>query len=247
MSRAFTIPFVVLYKIWFLLYFVITMVLFYPFFYVLLSNSKWFGKAFWLKGIWAHVLCFGGGIIYQVKYETNLDRNKTYIFCCNHTSYIDIILSYCIISNYFVFMGKRELAKVPLFNIFFKKMNILVDRKSITDAHKAFKRAGEEIDKGNSVIIFPEGTISKDAPKMKPFKNGAFKLAIEKQIEIVPITFVNVYKRLQDTPFLQGQAGPGITKIVVHKPVSTIGYKEENSDELKQKIKSIIESGFNKN
>lgn len=143
-------------------------------------------------------------------------------------------------------MGKRELAKVPLFNIFFKKMNILVDRKSITDAHKAFKRAGDEIDKGNSVIIFPEGTISREAPKMKPFKNGAFKLAVEKQIEIVPITFVNVYKRLQDTPFLQGKAGPGITKIVIHKPVSTVGYTDENIDELKQKIKTIIESGLTK-
>jgi len=238
-------PFVVIYKIWFLLYFVVTLTLFFPFFYILLSREKWFYKAFALKKVWANVLCVGGGIFYKKTFLEKLNANVTYVFCCNHTSYIDIILSYCVIDNYFVFMGKKELAKVPLFNIFFKKMNILVDRKSIKDAHKAFVRAGEEIDKKHSVIIFPEGTISKDVPKMKPFKNGAFKLAIDKQIPIVPITFVDVWKRLQDKAFLQGKAGPGFTKIIVHKPIETIGLNDSNIEELKTKIRLIIESGFN--
>jgi 1-acyl-sn-glycerol-3-phosphate acyltransferase len=244
MIKKLLLQFSILYKIWFLLYFIVTLIIFFPFFYLLLSNEKFFPKAFALKKIWANVLCIGAGIIYKTKYNMVLDKNKTYIFCCNHTSYVDIIITYCIIDNYFVFMGKRELGNVPLFLIFFKKMNILVDRKSITDAHKAFVRAGEEIDKGNSIIIFPEGTISREAPKMRPFKNGAFKLAIEKQIDIVPITFINVWKRLKDTPFLQGTAGPGITNIVLHKSVSTVGLTNLDVDSLKNKVKEIIQTAL---
>jgi 1-acyl-sn-glycerol-3-phosphate acyltransferase len=218
------------------------MALLYPFFRILLSRKIWFPKVFKLKKIWAHLLCIGGGVVYVVSYEEELDPNKTYVFCCNHTSYYDIILSYCIIDNYFVFMGKKELEKVPLFNIFFKEMNILVDRKSITDAHKAFKRAGDELDANNSIIIFPEGTISRDAPKMRVFKNGAFKLAIDKQVEIVPITFKNVWNRLQDRPFLQGKAGPGKVDVFVHKPIPTIGMNETNLEELKLKVRNCIET-----
>jgi len=244
MFKTLLIPFIVLYKIWFLLYFIVTMILFFPLFYILLSTEKWFSKAFALKKVWANVLCFGAGVIYKTRYDYVPTKNKTYILCCNHTSYVDIILSYCIIDNYFVFMGKKELSKVPLFKIFFKKMNILVDRKSITDSHKAFMRAGIEIDKGHSVIIFPEGTISREAPKMRPFKNGAFKLAIEKQIEILPITFVNVWKRLQDRPFFKGIAGPGITHIVVHKPISTIGLQYDDVETLKNRVKEVIQSSI---
>ena len=138
-------------------------------------------------------------------------------------------------------MGKKELEKVPLFNIFFKEMNILVDRKTNTGSHKAFIRAGQELDKGNSVIIFPEGTISREAPKLRPFKNGAFRLAIDKQVEIVPITFINAWKRLQDMPFLQGKAGPGKVGIYIHKPITTEGLTENNQDELKQQVRNIIE------
>ena len=242
MSKYFFIPFAVIYKIWFLLYFVGTMVLLYPFFRILLSRKKWFPLVFKLKKFWAQLLCIGGGVMYEATYEAALDTNKKYIFCCNHSSYFDIILSYCVLENYFVFMGKKELEKVPLFNIFFKEMNILVDRKSNMGSHKAFMRAGLELDAGNSIIIFPEGTISREAPKLRPFKNGAFRLAIDKQVEIVPITYTNAWKRLQDMPFLQGKAGPGKVGVFVHAPISTVGLTEANQDELKQQVRNIIES-----
>lgn len=241
MKKYLPIPFAVLYKVWFLLYFVLTMVLLYPFFRVLLSRRAWYPYVFRLKKFWAQLLCIGGGVVYEATFEQELDPTKTYVFCCNHSSYYDIILSYCVLDHYFLFMGKKELEKVPLFNIFFKDMNILVDRKSNTGSHRAFMRAGQEIENGSSVIIFPEGTISRDAPKLKPFKNGAFRLAIDKQVEIVPITFIHAWKRLQDMPFLQGKAGPGKVKIVVHAPIPTIGLTEANQDELKQKVRNCID------
>lgn len=228
-----------LWKTWFLLWFVCTMVLFYPLFRILLSREDWFPVAFRLKKIWAHVLLLGAGIAYRVTYAEHLP-NKPYVFCPNHTSYLDIIISYCILPHYFVFMGKQELSKVPLFRIFFERMNILVNRKSAQDAHRAFIRAGAELQKGHSVVLFPEGTISREVPRMRPFKNGAFRLAIEQQVPLVPITFFNHYRLLRDAPYLQGICRPGLARIHVHSPIDTAGMGLDQMESLKERVKSIL-------
>lgn len=239
-------PIGVLWKVMFLLHFIITLIILYPLFYLLLTRKAWYGLAFKLKRFWAHVLIFPVGIFYTVDYRFKPEAGKTYVFCANHTSYIDIILSYCILEHYFVFMGKQELEKVPLFNVFFKDMNILVNRKSMTASYQAFQRAAQELKSGHSVILFPEGTISRRAPILKDFKSGAFRLAVDEQVEIVPITFENNWKFLQDKAFLQGNMRPGIARIVVHTPISTKGLTEKNVESLKQKVKEIIETPLKK-
>jgi len=178
--------------------------------------------------------------------KSEMDLNKLpqpCVFCANHTSYLDIIVSYIVIPNYFVYMAKQELDKAPLFRIFFKKMNILVDRKSKIGSHKAFVKAGEEIDKGHSVFLFPEGTISKDGI-LKPFKNGPFKLAIEKQIPIVPITFANNWTILQNGGFLKATGCPGVAKVVIHDAIETKGMTEENLVDLRTKVHEKITSSL---
>ena len=231
----------VLWKLFFILNFGICLIVFYPFFSVLLSQKKWFPKAFQLMKVQARFMLYIPGIRFWVQYEKPIDKDKTYVFCSNHTSYLDIILSYCAIPYYFVFMGKQELRKAPLFNIFFREMNILVDRKSKMGSHRAFVEAAKHIEEKRSVVIFPEGTISRDSPKLRPFKNGAFKLAIEKQVPIVPITFLNNWKLLQDRPLLQGLSRPGLACIVVHKPIETKGLTLEDLLTLKAQVENIIE------
>jgi 1-acyl-sn-glycerol-3-phosphate acyltransferase len=239
-------PFGVLWKVLFLLHFIITLALLYPLFYLFLSRKEWYKLAFKLKRFWAHLLVFPLGIFYRVDYRFKPIAGKTYVYCANHTSYIDIILSYCMLEHYFIFMGKQELEKVPLFNIFFKDMNILVNRKSITGSYQAFQRASQELKMGHSVILFPEGTISRRAPILKDFKSGAFRLAIDEQVEIVPITFENNWKFLQDKAFLQGNMRPGIAKMVIHQPISTKGLTEKDVETLKMQVKHIIEEPLKK-
>ena len=239
-------PIGVLWKVLFLLHFIITLLLLYPLFYVFLMRKAWYPMAFKLKRFWAHMLIFPVGIFYSVDYRFKPLPGKTYVFCANHTSYIDIILSYCIIAPYFVFMGKQELEKVPLFNLFFKDMNILVNRKSMTASYQAFRRAAQELKSGHSVILFPEGTISRKAPILKDFKSGAFRLAIDEQVEIIPITFENNWKFLEDKAFLQGNMRPGLARIVVHEPISTIGLSDKDVEILKLKVKQIIEGPLKK-
>ncbi len=234
----------VLWKMFFVLNFGITLILLYPIFFVLLSQKKWFPKAFLLMKFWARILLYIPGIRFKVHYETKLSANKTYVYCSNHSSYLDIILSYCAIPYYFVFMGKQELRNAPLFSIFFREMNILVDRKSNIGAHRALTAAAQKIDEGHSIVLFPEGTISREAPKLRAFKNGAFKLAIEKQVPIVPITFVNNWKLLQDRPFLQGSSRPGLALVEVHRPIPTKGMTLDDLLALKAQVENVIEKSL---
>jgi 1-acyl-sn-glycerol-3-phosphate acyltransferase len=137
----------------------------FPLFYVLLQKKKWFTKVFALKRFWAKLIIFNVGIRYKI-----IDLNKKplptrCVICPNHASFLDIVTTYIVCPGYFHFMGKAELKKVPLFNQFFDRMNILVDRGSIMGSHRAFTRAASDLDKGISISIFPEATI----PDCSPF------------------------------------------------------------------------------
>ena len=132
-------------------------------------------------------------------------------------------------------MGKSELRKAPLFGLLFKEMNIAVDRKSKSDGHRALGRVAEEIERGNSVYIFPEGTISNEGI-LKNFKNGAFKVAIDKQVPIVPVTYISNWKILQNGGFLKSYGSPGIARIIIHEPVSTVGMTDENLVPLRDQL-----------
>ena len=142
-------------------------------------------------------------------------------------------------------MGKVELLKAPLFSIFFKRMDIPVDRKSRMGSHRAFTQAGEKIDEGYSMVIYPEGTIA-ETGVLRPFKNGAFKLAIEKQVPIVPVANLNNWKLLQNGGFFKSFGRPGLARIVVGAPISTKGMTEENLVDLRNQVHAFIQGELDK-
>jgi 1-acyl-sn-glycerol-3-phosphate acyltransferase len=234
----------VLRKTWRFLFFlngVITFLFLYPVFYLLLKNENWFPKVFSLKRVWARLLINNVGIRCKVIRSPELRTTEPFIICPNHTSFLDIILTYIVIPRYFHFMGKAELKKVPFFNVFFDKMNILVDRGSIIASHRAFMRAGADLDKGISIAIFPEATIPASAPRLGRFKNGAFKLAIEKQVPIIPVVFIDNWHLLPDGIMRKTGGAPGISRVYIHDPVLTRGYTESDVDLLRKKVFDLIE------
>lgn len=236
-----------LWKLWFVLNFLMTLVLLYPIFLVLLSYEPWFGVAFRIMRFWGKWLCYGAGLFPDITYEKNAATiPQPCIFIANHSSYLDIILSCVAIPQYFVFVGKQELDKAPLFRIFFKRMHILVNRKSNVDSHRAYLRAGEKIDKGQSVLIFPEATISSNG-KLIPFKNGAFKLAIDKQVPIVPLVFFDNWKHLQNGGFLTSNGKPGRVRGRMLHAVHTKGMTNADLIPLREKLKDIIHKTLENN
>ncbi len=125
-------------------------------------------------------------------------------------------------------------------------MNILVNRQNPKGDLKAFKRMLEVIDNDYPLVIFPEGTISKNAPKMSDFKPGAMSIGIKKQIPILPVTFSTNWKRLQRSGFFKGKTGPGISEVIIHKPIETKGLLKKDSESLSINLQNIIEGPLKK-
>lgn len=181
------------------------------------------------------------GIRMKIKGKENIIEGQPFIICANHSSFIDIPCLYALIDQYFVFTGKQEIEKWPLFNIFYTSgMNILVDRHDKARVTKGLKKMIEVINQGLPLMIFPEGTISPTAPQLTEFKTGAVSLAIQKQIPIMPITFTTNWKRLQRKGFWEGKASPGISQVIIHPILSTTGKGKNDIESLNSELKKII-------
>ncbi len=229
-----------IYKGWFAMVFFGSLVLLYVPFRILLYTPRRYGKAFRLKRCWAFFLQWASGTPVRLERIAPLPK-APYVICCNHSSYLDIIQMYNVLPEYFLFMGKYELLKWPLFNIFFKGMNIAVNRGSHTEAARAFRKAAEAIDRGTSVALFPEGTIPTFTPRMKPFKDGAFRLAIEKQVPIVPITFLDHWRLFGEPTEWLSRARPGIARAIQHEPIPTHGLTLDDLVDLRRRVFEVIE------
>ena len=179
------------------------------------------------------------GFYYKIEFEQEFEKGKSYMLVANHTSMTDVMLMLAVVKyNPFVFVGKAELAKIPLFGFFYKRTCILVDRNSSKSRFNVFERAQNKINQGLSVCIFPEGGVPDDESiVLDEFKDGAFRLAIEHQIPIVPMTFVDNKKRFSFT-FLSGSTGR--MRVKVHSFIETKGLKLEEKGRLRNQVREAI-------
>jgi 1-acyl-sn-glycerol-3-phosphate acyltransferase len=199
--------------------FAVSLLLLFPIFYFFLKIEVNYPVVFKLKRIWARLLFLGFFSRIEVEGKEHIPENDSFIICPNHSSYLDIIAMYLVIDKLFIFMAKSELSQWPLFGIFFKTMDISVNRKSPINAAKAFIRAKRELDAGRNVVLFPEGTIPKDNPKLIPFKDGAFKMAFDSNKAILPITFTNNYGIIGALYGEKLRVAPGKTKAIISAPL----------------------------
>jgi 1-acyl-sn-glycerol-3-phosphate acyltransferase len=162
----------------------------------------------------------------------------------NHTSMTDIMAILWLSPNPFVFVGKMELAKIPIFGLFYKRTNILVDRGNAKSRKEVFDRANERLKQGISICIFPEGGVPDDySVKLADFKDGAFRLAIEHQIPIVPIILYDNKKRL---PYKFDVASPGKMRMQVEEFIPTKGMQlPQDRMPLRQRTRNIIKNQLN--
>jgi len=228
------------YKLWFGVVFFGSLILLYPPFKIMLKRRK-LRSAFRLKRAWGAFLSFAGMFPLRARWVGALPQ-PPYVICCNHSSYIDIPQVFNLMPHYFLMMGKYELLRWPLFRIFFKGMDIAVNRGSRMEAARALRHAADAIDRGSCIALFPEGTIPDSAPRMKHLKNGAFRLAIEKQVPIVPVTFLNHWKIFGDPEDLLSRGRPGIARAIVHPPIPTGGMTEADLVRLRMKVHAVIEA-----
>ena len=188
--------------------------------------------------IWAKVILFGMGFYYKIDKDQELDKGKSYMIIANHTSMTDIMLMLVTIQQPFVFVGKKELGKIPLFGFFYKRTCILVDRSNSKSKHGVFERAQKRINQGHSICIFPEGGVPDDESiLLDHFKDGAFRLAIDHQLPIVPMTFGDNKERLSYTFF---SGSPGLMRVKVHTFIETEGKVMVDKNNLKDQSWNVI-------
>lgn len=184
------------------------------------------------------------GIFYRFNFEQEIDWSKPHIICPNHTSNLDIATVILLTKRKFVFLGKDELLDNFVTGIYFRTIDIPLNRDSKFSSYRAFKRAEEYLQKGINVAIFPEGLISNDyPPELYPFKNGPFKLAIEQNIPIIPVTICNNWKLFWDDGSKYGTR-PGISQVYVHKPIDTKDLTAADAENLKDHVYNMINQKF---
>ena len=236
--KFFKYPFWILYRIWFYILVILPIIIMLPILIISILKESWYPLFFKLARFWSKVILIGMGFGWKVTREQDLERDKSYMFVANHTSMIDIMLMLVSVKNNpFVFVGKKELAKIPLFGFFYKRTCILVDRNSAKSRQAVFLRAQRRLQSGVSICIFPEGGVPEEFVVLDEFKDGAFRLAVNHQIPVVPLTFLDNKKRFSYTFF---SGGPGIMRVIQHKFIETVGLTVTDTKDINKKARETI-------
>lgn len=231
-------PFWLLYRIWFYVLVALPIVIMFPVLIISISKDKWYPFFFRLARFWAKFILIGMGFQWKIERLAAIEKGKSYMFIANHTSMADIMLMLVVVKNNpFVFVGKKELAKIPLFGYFYRKTNILVDRSDAKSRQAVFLRAQRRLQQGLSICIFPEGLVPEEHVTLADFKDGAFRLAINHQIPVVPMTFYDNKKRFSYTFF---SGGPGPMRVRVHKFLETKGMTIDDTRTLNNHARGLI-------
>lgn len=175
----------------------------------------------------------------------HIPKKGAYVVAANHASYLDIAMLTWVFHRFIAFVGKSSLGKVPLFGYYFRKAHISVNRKDGNDRAKALEHSKAKVKQGRPVVFFPEGRItSENQPAVGPFREGAFKCAVDTGAPILPVTICHNWYILPDDG--QFAAWWKIPRIVIHPPIETIGLTEADVKPLLQQTHDIISEGLRK-
>jgi 1-acyl-sn-glycerol-3-phosphate acyltransferase len=202
---------------------------------VLPRRFRWVGI---VNRWWARALFTLVGIPFRVEYRSKLESHQRYIFAPNHFSYLDIP-TLGLNHHNTIFVGKNDMENIPLFGFMYRKLHITVDREKLKSRSNTIQRSLQAVDEGKSLVIFPEGgIITTGDPVMAKFKDGAFRVAIEKQIPIVPVTIPFNWIILPPEKFLLHWHS---LKVIFHEPIVTKGLTSNDLDSLKVQVFKTIE------
>ena len=186
----------------------------------------------------AYAMLASGGNQIQKRYTVPLGK-QAYVFCANHTSLLDVA-SLLLHHQALVFVGKSAISKVPLFGYIYRHVHITVNRANNRSKHQVILQSKQTIQQGNSVVFFPEGGItSRHPPKLGAFKVGAFRLAIEAQVPIVPVTIFNSWTIFPKYPNNKSYYTPKI-ELLFHHPIPTQGLNLSHAQTLADQTKTCI-------
>ncbi len=202
---------------------------------IALTKKHWIAHSY--GRLWSWLILKASGVKVKVEGLENLNPDKAYIFAANHASQFDIFALYLSIPIEFKWLAKIELFRIPILGHAMKAIGYIpIDRTNRKAAFKSIDRAAEEVKRGKSIIIFPEGTRSKDGI-LQEFKKGGFILAIKSQQPIVPVSIEGSHKILRKHDW---KIYPGEIVVRFGKPVTTRGLKVKDRYKLIERLREEI-------
>ena len=230
-----------IYRIWAITLAVISFTLILPLYYLVflfLKGSSKVKYAHSLSKIWARSLFAFMFARIDVKGKHHLNENDTYVFVSNHRSLLDVPLFALSCQNTFRFLSKAEMTKIPVMGYVIKNIYISVSRSDYADRKKSLNEMMSSIDQDISVFVCPEGTRNRSDKPLLPLKDGAFMLAIEKQVPIAVLTVLNSDELMPPGDFYAFRPG----KIIAFwsEPISTEGLSRADIPLLKERVRNIM-------
>jgi 1-acyl-sn-glycerol-3-phosphate acyltransferase len=210
-----------------------------------LAGSVLDAQGRWQHGcarLWGWLILKISRIRVRVEGLDHLDPAATAIFCANHPSAMDIPILLACLPVPFRFLAKRELFRMPFLGWHLRRSgHIAVERGRPHEAMKSFEEAAERVRQGTSVVLFPEGTRSRRAGQMLPFKAGSFYLAIRSGVPVVPITLNGTRYALEPDTY---HVRPARTELIIHEPIPTAGLTLDEVHVLSDRVRAAILSRF---
>jgi 1-acyl-sn-glycerol-3-phosphate acyltransferase len=190
---------------------------------------------------WARVLAWLIPMQVRVEGREHVDPQQSYVLVSNHQSQCDILVLYGWLGIDFKWVMKQELRKVLGIGVACERLgHIFIDRSNHAAAIATLEGAKTKIVGGTSVIFFPEGTRSRDG-KLRPFKKGAFRMALDLGLPILPLTVTGTRDLL---PTGTRDLVPGSVRLIIHPPVAIDGLGSDDCARLSAEVRDIIASGL---
>lgn len=190
---------------------------------------------------WGRLFCYLMFVRVKVSGLDKLHPRQSYVIACNHQSMYDIFVVYGWLPMFFKWMMKAELRKIPLVGKACESAgHIFINRSNPIAAKHSLDKAEAQLQNGVSVVIFPEGTRSSDG-QMGVFKRGAFRIATDLKLPIVPVTLCGCYEVMSRNTF---NIRPGTIEMIVHDPIDTNVYLPDNVHLLMQKTWNDINASL---
>ena len=195
----------------------------------ILFGGRWWG--YWPAHCWAKLFCILSFVRVTVKGRENISKGTSYVFVANHQSAYDIFAIYGYLGHNFKWMMKKALERIPLVGYSCRRAgHIYVDNRTPAAIRQTMADAERQLAGGMSVVVFPEGSRTLDG-KVHTFRRGAYTLAVEFGLPVVPLTIDGAYKVMPRTALLPR---PGHITLTIHRPI------EAPSDG--HEMKSLIET-----
>ena len=189
--------------------------------------------------LWAHLLLGGAGVKVAVERQGRLAPDAPAVFVANHQNALDIPVLLVGVRHPFGFMAKAELRRAPFVGAVLKRTACLfVDRSDPRRAVQSMREAAAHIRAGHAVLVFCEGARS-FGPALQPFRRGAFLLAVEAGVPVVPVTLLDNY-RLLDERRAAGRVGTA--RVVVGAPIPTAGRGRADVPVLMEEVRAAMQA-----